>query len=175
MRSPVEPAVGGLPYLAETAGISGVLIHQIDIVIAASDRVAGLPGCAAIDRKSILVTHGHPMQRVGKRDAAKLAEKTALALPRLPAIDRVQDIGMIARNRMRDSPSLAGGNHVDIKQAPRRGKRFLLFPFPAGPWIHGIRRVSRSSVQRCEPSKPAPIISLTSVVFIYYFCFSGVY
>ena len=100
MRNPVEPAVGGLSHLAETAGISGVLIHQIDIVIAASDRVAGLPGYAAIERKSILVTHGHPMQRVGEGDAAKLAEKTALALPRLPAIDRVQDVGMIACNGM---------------------------------------------------------------------------
>ena len=100
MRNPVEAAVGGLSHLAETAGIAGVLIHQIDIVIAASDRVAGLPGSAAIERKSILVTYGHPMQRVGEGDAAKLAEKTALALPRLPAIDRVQDVGMIACNGM---------------------------------------------------------------------------
>jgi hypothetical protein len=61
LRNPVESGVGSLSHLAEAAGISSVLIHQIDIVKAASDRVAGLPGVAAIERKSKLVTHGHPM------------------------------------------------------------------------------------------------------------------
>ena len=139
MRNPVEPAVGGFPYLAETAGISGVLIHQIDIVIAASDRVAELPGFTAINRKSILVTHRHPMQRVGKRDAAKLAEKTALLLPGFPSIGGVKNIGVIASDRMRNRPSFGGGYHVDIIQAPRCGNRFLFFPFarsgPLDRWL----------------------------------------
>ena len=156
---------------------AGVLIHQIDIVIAASDRVAGLPGFTAINRKSILVTHGHPMQRVGERDAAKLAEKTALVLPGLPSISGVKNIGVIASDRMRNRPSFAGGNHVDIIQAPRRGKSLpAFFHLPARAdrslasgerssfELLGVNGAAGDAANATGPQrKPAAMTSITSL------------
>ena len=67
----------------------------------------------------MLVAGSDAVLRVGKCDGAELLENAALARPGYPAIGGVQNVGMVAGNRMRDSPSLGSGNHVDAIQVPR--------------------------------------------------------